>query len=91
MRMSLVAGLVSLVSSEVQSGVFNLGSGSPTSVAQVANIAADYYNRSKPFTDIANGAGFWSSTEKIMSTTAWRPRIGIDEGIVSTLKVLDGR
>ena len=55
------------------------------------SFAADYYNKAKPFTDIANGAGFWSSTEKIMSTTGWRPRIGIDEGIVSTLKVLDGR
>lgn len=87
----VATGLVSLVSSEVQSGVFNVGSGYPTSVAQVANIAADYYNRAKPFTDISNGTGFWSSTEKIMSTTGWRPRIGIDEGIVSTLKVLDGR
>ena len=87
----VATGLVSLVSSEVQSGIFNVGSGYPTSVAQVANIAADYYNRAKPFTDISNGAGFWSSTEKIMSTTGWCPRIGIDEGIVSTLKVLDGR
>ena len=56
-----------------------------------SEILHDYYKKTKPFTDVANGAGFWSSTEKIMSTTGWRPRIGIDEGIVSTLKVLDGR
>ena len=86
----VAAGLVSLVSSDAPSGVFNIGSGQPTSVSQVANITADYYNKPRPFTDVSNGSGFWASTEKIMSATDWRPGIGIGEGIVSTLKILDG-
>ena len=38
----VAAGLVSLVSSDAPSGVFNIGSGQPTSVSQVANNTADY-------------------------------------------------
>ena len=87
----VAAGLVSLVSSDAPSGVFNVGSGHPTSVAQLANITADYYNKPRPFKDISDGSGFWASTEKIMSATGWCPRISIDEGIASTLEVLDGR
>ncbi len=87
----VVAALVSLLSSNAPSGVFNIGSGRPTSVAEIANIAADYYKKTRLFADISNGSGFWASTEKITSATDWRPRIGIDKGIASTLDALDGR
>jgi len=92
----VAAALVALVSSEVPSGVFNVGSGQPTSVGNVANMAAEYYGMPRPIKHPPvkcppGGDGFWADTHKLCATTGWRARIGIKEGLAKTLEALDSR
>lgn len=86
----VAAALLALASADVPSGVFNVGSGRPTSVGGVANRAADYYGRPRPFPTLPEGRGFWADSTRMQALTGWRPRFGIDEGIRQTLAALDG-
>lgn len=83
------AALVALAISDVKSGIFNVGTGTPTSVAYVANSVAARYGIPRPFAGDDDGDGFWAETTKIASMTGWRARVGIDEGIEMTLGALD--
>jgi GDP-L-fucose synthase len=87
----VASALVALLASDGPSGIFNVGSGEPTSIAHIANRAADYYGRARPFDVVRNASGFWADTTKIRAVTGWHRRIGIDEGIAKTLAMLDGR
>lgn len=86
----VASALVALATCDVPSGVFNVGTGTPTSIAYVANRAAKYYGGSVPFDVLPAGAGFWADTSKIAACAGWRACIGIDEGIDRTLATLDG-
>ena len=86
----VASALVALATSDAPSGVFNVGSGTPTSVAYVANRAARYYGGSGPFEGLPADGGFWADTTRIAARTGWRACIGIDEGIDRTLAALDG-
>jgi nucleoside-diphosphate-sugar epimerase len=86
----VASALVALAASDAPSGVFNVGSGTPTSVAYVVNRAARYYGGSGPFETLPAGAGVWADTTRIAASTGWRAEIGIDEGIDRTLATLDG-
>ena len=86
----VAAALVALAARDVPSGIFNVGTGNPKSVAYVANRAAAYYGAAPPFNGLPGGSGFWADTTKIANATGWRARIGIDAGIDSTLAALDG-
>jgi len=85
----VAAGLVALAACEAHSGIFNLGTGEPTSVAHVANRVARHYGRTPPFESVPAGAGFWADTTKMYTETGWRARISADEGIDKTLAKLD--
>jgi UDP-glucose 4-epimerase len=85
----VAAALVALAASDAASGIFNVGSGQPTSVGYVANQVADYYHRPRPFDSLPATRGFWADTRKMSSATGWRAQIGIDEGIRRTLAELD--
>lgn len=85
----VAAALVALVSTEGESGVFNVGSGEPTSVGAVANLVADYYQRPRPFPHVPAGDGFWADMHHTTSVTGWQRRIPIAEGIRRTLQALD--
>ena len=87
----VASALVALMASETPSGIFNVGSGQPTSVGHVANLAADYYKRPRLFERLPGGHGFWADTHKIHASTGWCARIGIEEGVAKTLAVFDGR
>ena len=82
--------LVTLAAADVPSGIFNVGSGEPTRVGDVANRVADYYGRPRPYPALPEGRGFWADMTKMHSSTAWRARTGIDAGIKKTLAMLDG-
>ncbi len=84
------AALVALVERDAPSGIFNVGSGRPTSVGRVANRAADHYGTKRPFDSLGEGQGFWADTSKMYASTGWRARIGVDEGLETTLAALDG-
>ena len=85
----VAAALVALAASDASSGIFNVGSGQPTSVGDVANRVADFYHRPRPFDAVPATRGFWADTRKMVSATGWRARVGIDEGIQRTLTELD--
>jgi UDP-glucose 4-epimerase len=85
----VASALVALAAADVPSGVFNIGTGEPTSVGEVANLAAEHYGRPR-FFDIPNdGRGVWADTHKMRTSIGWRPRFGIREGVAKTLAELD--
>ena len=85
----VAAALVALAASDAASGIFNVGTGQPTSVSYVANQVADYYHQPRSFDSLPAARGFWADTRKMSSATGWRARIGIDDGIRRTLAELD--
>ncbi len=85
----VAAALVALLSTKGESGVFNVGSGEPTSVGEVANLVADYYQRPRPFPHVPAGGGFWADMHRTTSVTGWRAGIPMADGITRTLHALD--
>ena len=86
----VAAALMTLAATAAPSGVFNVGSGQPTKVGQIANRVADYYGKKRPFLAPREGRGYWADVSKIHSLTGWRGRIGLEEGIDRTLAALNG-
>ena len=82
-------GLLMLTQCQAPSGIFNLGSGQPTSVGGIANRVARYYGQSPPFECVDVGTGFWADISRTNSVTGWHPEIGIADGIEMTLRELD--
>lgn len=78
-------GLVALAASDAPSGVFNIGSGQPTSVGDVANRAARYFGAQPPFPVVPEGDGFWADMTKTSTSTGWSAQVNLDEGIRRTL------
>lgn len=86
-----VAGaLIVLASSTAPSGAYNVGSGSPTAVGEVANHVADYYHRPRPFASIPDAQGFWADATRTFRATGWKASVSIEEGVRRTLASLDG-
>ena len=84
-------GLLLLAQCDGPSGIFNIGSGCPTSVGGIANHVARHYGRPPPFArdEAENGPGFWADISRMTAATGWRPEIGIEAGIEGTLRELD--
>ena len=83
-------GLVSLAQCDPPAGVYNLGSGQPTSVSQIANLVAAYYGQSPPFALVEARRGCWADLSRTFAVSGWRPEIGISDGVQTTLAALDG-
>ena len=77
--------LIALAASDAPSGIFNIGSGKPTSVGYVANRTAEYFGAEPPFPMVPEGKGCWADTTKTSMSTEWRANVDIDEGIRRTL------
>lgn len=82
-------GLLRLAECDAPSGIFNLGSGGPTSVGEIANRVARYYGQSAPFAEASGGEGFWADTSATTAASGWRPEIAIGEGVESMLRTMD--
>lgn len=82
-------GLVALASVDGPSSVFNLGSGTPVSVAEIANRVAAHYRQPKVFDTEVPGDGFWADMSCTTERTGWHPEIGLQDGIASTLQAMD--
>ena len=82
-------GLLMLMQCQASSGIYNLGSGQPTSVSEIANRVAQYHGQSLPFESVESGTGLWADISRTSLVTGWRPRIGIADGIEMTLHELD--
>ena len=82
-------GLLMLMQCQTSSGIYNLGSGQPTSVSEIANRVAQYHGQSLPFEFVESGTGLWADISRTSLVTGWRPEIGIADGIEMTLHELD--
>ncbi|MDQ3068395.1 MAG: NAD(P)-dependent oxidoreductase [Acidobacteriota bacterium] len=82
-------GLVALAECDAPSGVFNLGSGEPTSVGEIANRVATHYGRPPVSGAGARAGGFWADLTRTRRLAGWEPRIGLAEGIRTTLQAMD--
>ena len=82
-------GLVSLTESDAPSGVYNIGSGKPTTVGYVVNRVASHFDMLPLFSTQVADSGFWADTLKMTTASGWKARMGIDEGIALTLSALD--
>lgn len=81
-------GLVAIARANIGSGVFNIGSGVPTTVAYVANRVANHFGVPPLFSSKKHESGFWADTTKTIRTTGWMSEIAIDDGITQTLRAL---
>lgn len=82
-------GLLAMVECDMESGAYNLGSGTPTAVGAVANIIAQHFGVAPVYAGAGFDAGFWADTYKMAAATGWRARISLDDGIERTLQALE--
>jgi nucleoside-diphosphate-sugar epimerase len=80
----VAAGLVALAEAGDASGVFNLGTGVPTTVGHIANTVARHFGKPETFATDSQ-SGFWADTSRTHRVLGWRARTGIEEGIQRTL------
>ena len=81
----VAAGIVAITQCDAGSGIFNIGSGSPTTVADVANRVARHFDRRAPFSVKQRTSGFWADTIRTEAATGWKLRTSLDEGIARTV------
>lgn len=82
-------GLVALVERDIASGVYNLGTGRPTSVGAVANAVARHFGVAPPYADSSHDLGFWADNAKTAGATGWRARTSLENGIDRTLHAFE--
>lgn len=80
-----------LVETESVSGTFNIGSGIPTAVSQVAQTLAEKMQcqdlLDSDFGKIGKESGTWSDISHIQEITGWYPQHTIESGIAQVLEV----
>ena len=70
-------------------GPFNVGSGRPAKLINLANYIANYFDKKVRDLNSKNTFGSKkqvSSIKKIKKVSGWRPKIGIEEGLIRTIK-----
>ena len=85
----VAAGLRALTECDAPSGIYNIGTGSPTSVGEVVNNVAAHFGAAPPYPDARYDTGFWADMTKTEAATGWRAKVSIDEGVARTLRELD--
>jgi nucleoside-diphosphate-sugar epimerase len=78
--------ITAIVRESKKDGVYNIGSGSSTSVQQIVEIVCNKFNSPEKCSKIANATDspvvdFYADISKIRSDIGWEPQIGIGEGI----------
>jgi len=87
-----VAGAISAIVKKLpEYAVYNIGSGSSTSVRQIVETVCDKfgfpYDSSEPNNLTGSPAvDFWADISRIKSDTSWQPEAGIKEGIQKTIE-----
>lgn len=85
----VACALLALAEAEVESGVYNIGTGTPTAVGEIANEVARQCDRPPPFADVAFDGGFWADTRKMTAATGWRAQTELRDGIARSLRVCE--
>lgn len=86
-----VRALKALLETDIESGVYNIGSGEPNPVHVVADmVAAQSGLKARPReVEMRSGGGFWADIGKLTKATGWKPEIKLADGVKSTLQGLD--
>jgi len=84
-------GIAAVLRADGGSGIFNIGSGIPTRVADVVNRVAKHFGAQPPFSLLQAESGFWADTSRTTAATGWKAQTSIDDGITQTLRALDSR
>jgi UDP-glucose 4-epimerase len=87
----VVSGILALAQTNTPSGIYNLGTGRPTAVAEVVNLVAGHYGIAPPYEIVERGEGFWSDPTKMKAATGWQARTSLQDGVSQTLLALDGK
>lgn len=82
-------GLLALAESDMASGIYNIGSGTPAAVGEVVNRVAEHFGMAPPYPDAGFDSGFWADMKKTTAVTGWRPTIALADGIKSTLRAFE--
>lgn len=72
-------------------GVYNIGSGTATSVRQIVEMLCDKFNFTGKYDTLSSVAsspdiGFWADISRIRNDFGWKPQISISEGIEKVIK-----
>jgi nucleoside-diphosphate-sugar epimerase len=79
----VVRALCLLTTKNIESGIYNVGSGKLISVARIANYIFkkfDFHKKMKEI-QVSQQTGFYADISKMRATTGWKPLIAIEEGI----------
>jgi len=82
-------GLLAMAECDMASGIYNLGSGTPAAVGEVANHVAEHFGMAPPYPKVGFEHGFWADTKKMVAATGWRAQIELRDGIERTLQALE--
>ena len=83
----VAAGMAELATSAAPGGDYNLGSGEPARIRDIANLVARLMGLPAVFEpSAAPGVGFWADLTRMRTLTAWRPRLSLEEGVRRTLE-----
>lgn len=86
--------IVALIETPNISGVFNIGSGTPSKVGEVVKIIARTMELEKllpKHVDPSEGRGIWADISLIQRKTRWRPLIPLEIGIEQTIAQIEQR
>ncbi len=87
----VVEALSLLLKNCKKSGVYNIGSGYPTSAQQIIETVYKMYNiqpkyKKANISEKDSSVDFWANISKIKKDINWKPKVSIEEGIEKTVQ-----
>lgn len=79
----VAAATAAVVEADAVVGTYNVGSGRPTRVADVANLVCRLTGVAEAFPAGPAGKGCWADTARLRGDTGWTPRMSLEEGIAA--------
>ena len=80
------AGALALLTEQnVESGIYNIGSGTLTGTLDVARIIAKLLRVPPPQAATGMSRGFFADIAKTRAATGWAPRVSIEDGVAKTV------
>lgn len=77
----VAAAVAAVVEADRAEGIYNVGSGSPSRVGDVANLVCRLMGRPAAFPGGTAAEGCWADTARLRCDTGWTPRISLEEGV----------
>ena len=88
----VASAIVALIEAPDTSGVFNIGSGTPTTVGKLCSLVAQRLGVEELSIQPHSSSiekGFWADISSINKSTGWNPQISLQKGIEETIDHLE--